>query len=93
MQAFTGSPYLYYIHVHLDLVVATRKAFDVKNMYKSLFHRKCTVAAAHNLSVHVFSSIGNIWKNLHISRLLVYRPIEGHFDLSFLGFEWLRVDI
>ena len=93
MQAFTGSPYLYYIHVHLDLVVATRKAFDVTNMYKSLFHRKCTVAAAHNLSVHVFSSIGNIWKNLHMSRLLVYRPIEGHFDLSFLGFEWLHVDI
>ena len=93
MQAFTGSPYLYYIHVHLDLVVATRKAFDVTNMYKSLFHRKCTVTAAHNLSVHVFSSIGNIWKNIHMSRLLVYRPIEGHFDLSFLGFEWLHVDI
>ena len=62
--------------VHLDLVVAIRKAFDVTNVYKSLFHRKCTVAAAHNLSVHIFS-IGNnymeksLWS--HIS--LVYRPI------------------
>ena len=58
-------PLLYYVHVHLNFIVATRKAFDVKNMYKSLFHRKCTVAAAHNLSVHAcFSSIGNIWENL-----------------------------
>ena len=30
-------PLLYYVHIHLDLVVATRKAFDLKNMYKSLF--------------------------------------------------------
>ena len=34
---------LYYVGVNLDLVVATRKSFDVKSMYKSLFHRKCTV--------------------------------------------------
>ena len=34
---------LYYVGVNLDLVVATRKSFDVTSMYKSLFHRKCTV--------------------------------------------------
>ena len=28
---------LYYVHVHLDLVVTTRNAFDMTNMYKSLF--------------------------------------------------------
>ena len=49
---------LYYVVVHLDLVIATRKSFDVTSMYKSLFHRKCTVAAAHNLQVHAFSLIG-----------------------------------
>ena len=27
----------YYVHIHLDLVVATSKAFDVISMYKSLF--------------------------------------------------------
>ena len=47
------------------LVVATRKAFDVTSIYKSLFRRKCTVAAARNWSVHVFSSIENIWKNFY----------------------------
>ena len=34
---------LYYVVVHLDLVVATRKSFDVTSMYISLFHIKsCT---------------------------------------------------
>ena len=32
---------LYYVVVHLDLVVGTRKSFDVTSMYISLFHRKC----------------------------------------------------
>ena len=39
------------------------------------------LAAAHNLSVHAFSSIGNIWKNFVES--LVYKPIEALFTLSF----------
>ena len=30
----------YYVVVHLDLVVTTRKSFDMTSMYKSLFHRK-----------------------------------------------------
>ena len=55
---------LYYIVFHLDLVIATRKSFDVTSMYKSLFHRKYAVAAANNLSVHAFSSIGNTSKNV-----------------------------
>ena len=52
---------LYYVVVHLDLVVATRKSFG---MYKSLFHKKCTVVAANNLPEHAFSSIGNTSKNV-----------------------------
>ena len=35
--------------------------FDMTIIYESLFHRKCTVAAANNLPVHAFSSIGNIY--------------------------------
>ena len=30
-------------------------------MYKSLCHRKCTVAAVHNLSVQVLLAIGNVY--------------------------------
>ena len=55
---------LYYVGVHLELVVATRKSFDVTSMYKSLFHRKCTVATTHYLPVHAFSSIGSTSKNV-----------------------------
>ena len=55
---------LYYVVVHLDLVVATRKSFDVTSTYEPLFHKKCTVAAANNLPVHVFNSIGNTSKNV-----------------------------
>ena len=55
---------LHYVVVHLDLIVATRKSFDVTSMYKSLFHKKCTVAAANNLPEHAFSSIGNTSKNV-----------------------------
>ena len=33
-------------------------------LYKPLFHRKCTVAAANNLRVHASSSIGNTSKVL-----------------------------
>ena len=73
---------LYYGHVHLDLVVATRKAFDVTSMYKSLFHRKCTVAAAHNMSVHVFSSIGNTYmKNLCGATFCLFTGQLKHFLL------------
>ena len=45
---------LYYIVVHLDLVVVTRKSFDVTSIYKSLFHRKFTVAAAHKFASTCF---------------------------------------
>ena len=55
---------LYDVGVHLDLVVATRKSFDVTSMYKSLFYKKCIAAAANNLPVHAFSSIGNTSKNV-----------------------------
>ena len=70
---------LYYVIVHLDLVVATRKSFDMTSMYKSLFHRKSlflskrTVVAAHNMPIHAFSSIGNTLKNVcgTMSRLFI----------------------
>ena len=46
------------------LVVATSKVFVVTNMYKSLAHRKCTVAAVHNLLVQVLPMVGNVWGKL-----------------------------
>ena len=47
--------YLYYTgsHVHFYIVITTRKAFVVTSMYKSPAHRKYTVAAVGNLSVHI----------------------------------------
>ena len=35
------------------VIIDTRKHFEVTNMYKLFCHRKCTVAAAYNLSVYV----------------------------------------
>ena len=56
---------LYYVVVHLDLVVATRKSFDVTSIYKSLFSKKMlynhfftklqSIAAANNLPVHALA--------------------------------------
>ena len=70
------------ISVMIPIVrVSTRKAFDVTNTYKSLFHRKCTVAAAHNLSAHVFSSIGNTWKNLSAATSRLFTDKLKHFLL------------
>ena len=72
------------------LVIATRKAFVVTSMYKSLIaHRKCTVAAEGNLSVQILYSIGNIWRNFcdAISHLYIgqLKRIEALFILLFSG--------
>ena len=39
------------------VVVGTRKHFEVTNFYKLFFHRKCTVAAACDLSLHALQRI------------------------------------
>ena len=44
-------------YIENAIVIATRKHFEVTNMYKLFCHRKCTVAAAYNLSVHVLQRI------------------------------------
>ena len=53
---------LYYVHVHLYLVIATSQAFDCSDKHVQITApEKCTVAAAGNLSVQILYSIGNIW--------------------------------
>ena len=39
------------------IVISTRKHCEVTNIYKLFCHRKCTVAAAYNSSVHVLQRI------------------------------------
>ena len=56
-----------YSRVESVVVIGTRKHFEVTNMYKLFCHRKCTVAAAYNLSVH------------KLQRIMLHRKYMGYF--------------
>ena len=76
--------FIYYIHVHLYLEIATSQAFDCSDKYVQItLLWKCTVAAAGNLSVQILYSIGNIIVNFYevTSHYIVYRPNEALFVL------------
>ena len=57
----------YHPTVKSAVVNGTRKHFDVTNMYKLFCHRKCTAAAAYNLSVH------------KLQRIMLHRKYVGNF--------------
>ena len=56
------------------------------SMYKNHFaHRKCIVAAVHNLSVQVLPTIGNVWGNFWEAISPLFAAGLKHFLLNNSG--------
>ena len=60
-----------YVCMEMSVVIGTRTHFEVPNLYKQLLHRKCTIAAAYNLSVTTCATKDYVpWKILPVLDLV-----------------------
>ena len=92
---------LYYVVVHLDLVVATRKSFDVTSIYESLFQRKCCTNHffIENAQMQLLIICQYMLHRKYIEKCLwnhvlsVYRPIVVLSALLFSAFKGHHADI